>query len=242
MSLPATQLQQQPPLFDIATVEESTTYQNQLVVTGGTFPYTFETTNGSSHLTVYSNGQIASTGPAPIGTYIISGIVFDNNGNSGQWMFTLQVTAGPSSPETTITPVEAALPTGVEIKVPFQIDMATGGVSYLFDYKTIIAQHIETICLTLIGERVMNPQYGTTLEAQIFEPMIEANLALLSSDIQGKVSALEPRVRVISVQVSAAQASSGVLNVTVNYQILPFNDWNTLQITTGGTITQVNSL
>jgi phage baseplate assembly protein W len=239
MTLVPVSLHQTPPLTDIVPVLTSTSYTNQLNVSNAQGVVTWQAETTSPELTVYPSGAIVSGGAMPIGTYLLSGVMFDNSGNSGTWSFTLTVTAGPSSPETVVTPIQAAMPTGVEIAVPFRIDSISGGVAYLGDYKRIVAQHIETICLTLIGERVMMPNYGTRLEAALFSPMIPADNALLAQDILNAVQRTEPRVRVDGVIVGSPDPSTGILGVTITYEILPFGDLNRMRVTTGGTIIQV---
>jgi phage baseplate assembly protein W len=231
---------QGPPIFDTITVLESVSYQTQLSIVDGTPPFIFTTTTAPL-LTVNPGGAVISTGVLSIGTYVVGGTVTDSVGNSGSWNFTLRVVAGASSPQTTITQVEAVMPTGIEMQVPFQIDPATGGVAFLFNYNEIIAQHIETICLTVLGERLMMPGYGTGLEAQLFEPITEPASALIAKDIMTQVQGSENRIKVNSVNVGSPDATSGVLTITVNYTILPLRDQNTLRVTVGGTILQVNS-
>jgi phage baseplate assembly protein W len=161
-------------------------------------------------------------------------------GNNGTWAFTLTVVGIPS-PQVSLTPQVPLLPTGVEIAVPFQIDSATGGIAYLTDFSQIIAQHVETIVMTGLTERVMEPKYGSKLPHAVFQPITAGRDAILGKDIQEAINKWEPAVHVQRVSVEPQGAGSSQLNVLVSYSIIPFADVNTVTVTTGGTISQVRA-
>jgi phage baseplate assembly protein W len=207
---------------------------------GGTGALTWSTTSPSNDLTVSAGGQVSTTGTLTLGAYFVAGTVVDAHGNSGVWQFSLTV-VGAVSPGTGVTPVQPALPSGVEILVPFQIDPATGGVATLTDYGAIMAQHIETIILTGLNERVMNVGYGYGLERAVFQP-INSNLPnLTAGDITTALTKWEPRVNILTVQIAQSPTAPNVLTVTVNFSVIPFNDVNTVSVSSGGTIAQVNA-
>jgi phage baseplate assembly protein W len=198
--------------------------------------------SGLPALVVQPSGLITTTGSLLPGTYTVSGTDSDSFGNTGTWTFTLTV-AAPTSPQNAIVPVFAIPPTGIEILVPFQIDPATGGVAYLIDYVAILAQHIETVILTSPTERVMMPTYGSGLPNHVFGPIGSVQNAALAADIRKSVKNWEPAVKILSVQVGANQGlAQTTLQVTVKFSVVPFTDVNTITVTTGGTITQVQSL
>jgi phage baseplate assembly protein W len=218
----------------------SETYTNQLNVMGNVGAVIYSTTMPSADLTVTPNGNISATGILNVGAYAVSGIVTDSQGNTGFWSFALTV-VGPVSPGTSVTPIMAALPSGVEIQVPFQIDPTSGGVAILTDYAAIMAQHIETIILTGITERVMNPAYGFGAERMVFAPVNAGLPSLLKSDIITAIKTWEPRVQVQDVIVESSPTGQNILVITVIFLVIPLNDVNTVTVTTGGTIAQVNS-
>jgi len=230
---------QLPPTSDTVDAALSGTYGNQLLSSGGTGVLTWSTTNPSPSLNVSSTGQVSTPGTLTIGTYFVGGTVSDTHGNSGPFGFTL-TTVGALSPGTGVTPTQSVLPTGVEILVPFQIDPATGSVAVISDYGAILAQHIETIVLTSIGERVMNPTYGYGLEGQVFHPINANTPNMLQSDITKAINKWEPRVKVQTVAVAENPTSPSLLSVTIEFSVIPFSDVNTLVVASGGTIAQVN--
>lgn len=236
----AATIAQVAPVSDTVSSGLSETYTNQLVVTGNVGAVTYSTTAPSNDLTVSSGGSVTATGILDIGAYVVSGVATDTQGNTGFWAFALTV-VGPISPGTAVTPIMAALPSGVEIMVPFQIDPTSGGVAIVTDYAAILAQHIETIILTGLGERVMNPTYGFGAERMVFTPVNAGLPSLLKSDIITAIKAWEPKVQVQNVIVESSPVGENILIITVVFSVIPLNDVNTVTVTTGGTIAQVNA-
>lgn len=229
------------PFSDTADQVQSQTYINQITVTGNNGAVTYVTTIPSPDLVVSSLGQVTTIGTLDLGSYYVSGTDSDGNGNTGTWAFTLTV-SDSIAPQVQLTPVLAAPSTGVEIAVPFHIDPATGGTAFLNQYNQILAQHIETIVLTSLGERVMFPTYGSEVESAVFSPISNAGNGALSKNIQDAIAKWEPAVSVASVTIGTKNPQSPeVLSVTVNFSIVPYTDLNTVTVTTGGNVQQVSS-
>lgn len=231
-------LLQQNPVSDTVVEDQSAEYSNQLNMTGLHGLASFVTTIPSAQLIVFPQGAMATTGTLALGTYSVSGTVSDTNGDTGAWTFTLTVT-GSATPGTVVTPTVAAEPTGLEILVPFQIDSATGGVAVLSDYGKILAQHIMTIIMTAQRERVMLPGYGCGLESAVFEPINNMSLGLLSDDIKAQLTTWEPAAQIISVTTTSDPTTPNLINIVVQFSVVPFSSVNTVTVSTGGTITQV---
>lgn len=217
-------------------------YVNQLTVSGVVMePVVFVTYVSSPALNIASNGALNTTGTLEDGTYTSSGTVSDADGNDGTWTFTLTVYGVPG-PQVSLVPQIPVPPTGAEIAVPFQIDTATGGVAVLTDYSAIIEQHVATIIMTALTERVMLPTYGSGLQNAVFRPINGPSDALLAKDIQTAITTWEPAIQVASVTVTGNPQSLSELDVLVSYSIAPSNDVNTVLVTSGGTISQVTAL
>lgn len=58
----------------------------------------------------------------------------------------------------------------------------------------LIKNDILQLLLTSIGERVMRPNYGTILKASLFEPLDDALLNQLTSELQYAIDVGEPRI------------------------------------------------
>jgi phage baseplate assembly protein W len=229
------------PLSDTVDTGGTGTYTNQLNSTGASGAVTYTTTQSSSSLVVTSGGSVAPTGVLDVGTYTISGTSTDGFGNSGTWVFTLTVTP-IISPQVAVTPAVQGLPTGSEIKVPFQIDSATGAVAVLTDYSEILKQHILTIMLTASQERVMLPAYGFGLEEQVFEAVSTIDRSIVADDIKQELSKWEPAVNILNVTITNNSASPNEVTIQVQFSVVPFNSVNGVTVTVGGTTDQVSSL
>lgn len=234
-------LVQFPPITSIVSIPDSESFQTQIVMANGNGVIEFTTTVPNPSLSVSGNGTVTSTVFLPTGSYVVSGFATDERGDTGDWVFTLDVSPEVSTSDVTVTPLQPILPTGSEVAVPFQIDPATGGIAVKSDYSSIIAQHLLTIIQTQLGERVMNPGYGSPAQGLVFSPAVGANLALIQKDIKLAIQAWEPAVNVSTLQVSANTPAEGIINVDVYYSILPHNSVSTLSISTGGSISQVVS-
>lgn len=229
------------PTSDSINGEVTGFYENHVNVSGVvTAPAVFITTTQSLALFVAPNGSISTTGTLENGTYTAAGTVSDQSGNNGVWVFTLTVVGVPSA-QVSLIPQIPTPPTGAEIAIPFQIDPATGALAVVTTYDQIIEQHVVTIVMTEKTERVMIPAYGSDLPKAVFEAMGSLNIALLAKDIQEAIVAWEPAVSIVNVSISNNAQSLSELDITVTYSLAPFNDVNTVTVTTGGTISQVSA-
>lgn len=225
------------PIAGSVSENASGNYTAQINTTGGIAPPTFLTTAPSIEVNVTSSGLVEATGPLQPGEYSVAGTVSDNFGNSGVWAFLLTVT-GITSPAVSVTPATAAAPTGWEIAVPFHIDPATGGTAFLDNYLAIIEQHVVTIIMTALNERVMLPDYGGDLTSHIFDVSTEFALGTFDSDLKNKIAQWEPAVTIQSIQ-ATANSQQNQVNVTVEFMVDPFTDLNSVTVTAGGSVYQV---
>ena len=236
-----TTITQLAPMSDSINGEATGFYVNQINVSGALVqPVNFITLVVSPALSISINGAIATTGTLENGTFTASGSASDSAGNTGTWVFTLTVVGIPSA-QVTLVPQIPVVPNGAEIAIPFQIDPATGALAVLTSYEEIIEQHVVSIILTGTTERVMIPNYGSPLQRSLFEPISSTNNVLLAKDIKSAITAWEPSVNIVSVNILPSTQSLSQIDIFVSYSISPFNDVNTVTLTTGGTISQVNS-
>ena len=237
-------VEQVAPFNDTVTIDLTEGYVSQLratlngvldyptwTLTGSTAvqtlpsPYYPTAETGISGLLVASNGMITTTGQLGIGLYTISGTMIDALKNTGTWEYSLNV-INVLTPTTTITPGVPKSPSGIEMAVPFQIDECTGGVAVVSGYNVIDAQHVKTIILTALNERVMLPTYGSLVESALFGPIDDNSRGLLQSDIRQAVEAWESAVNVASVKVTSDPQSQSTLDVIVEYSVAPSSDVN----------------
>lgn len=125
---------------------------------------------------------------------------------------------------------------GVVISLPFRfgveqgVDNLYGGETLVTqDYKTIWKDRVFVACLTLLGERVMRPNYGTGVLNSLFEDETRA-ADICKTTILSAFTTWLKELSLISVY-SSYDSSSGILDITVNY-VLPSGEEDTATLRT----------
>jgi major membrane immunogen (membrane-anchored lipoprotein) len=86
-------LLQSSPTTATVKVSGSTTYSDQLTLTGATGAVTFTQTSGTPSLVVGSSGLVTTSGSLAAGTYVAAGNATDSAGDKGTFTLTLKVGA-----------------------------------------------------------------------------------------------------------------------------------------------------
>lgn len=98
--------------------------------------------------------------------------------------------------------------------------ISSAGVLPLQADERIIKNDLLALLLTVPGQRVMRPTFGTKINAFAFESMTENNLIELRSEIIQSIETNEPRVQLISIDVVESTVPN-VLNIKIKaYTIL----------------------
>jgi uncharacterized protein YneR len=84
-------ISQVAPTAGSATVNGSSSFNDQLAVTGNNAAVTYAKTGGSAFVTVSATGAIATTGTLAAGVNTVSGTTSDPNGDSGTFTYALTV-------------------------------------------------------------------------------------------------------------------------------------------------------
>ena len=93
----------------------------------------------------------------------------------------------------------------------------------------IVASSIKMLLLTAIGERVMEPTYGTNIRDYIFDPNIQGINAVLTSSISQAVALWVPQVSVLSINVTTQASTYAIM--TANFLYKPTNSTFTVTST-----------
>jgi len=102
------------------------------------------------------------------------------------------------------------------ISLPFSFDV-NGAVATSTDEKKIVQDRVVLTLMTLLGERVMRPTYGTSARALVFENM-SAVPAAVEQYVQLGFSEWLPYLNLISVDTGLdVDSNSMVITVTYNY-------------------------
>jgi phage baseplate assembly protein W len=86
-----------------------------------------------------------------------------------------------------------------------------------------VAQSVELLLRTAAGERLMRPEFGTTVPGMVFEADSEQHLFQLEQALLDALRRWEPRVEVEQAQAVPDPAQDGVVRVTVSYRVLRTN-------------------
>lgn len=104
----------------------------------------------------------------------------------------------------------------MDIAFPFQID--DRGLIASTDYESHVRQLIEQVLLTVPGERVNRPQFGSGLMRFVFASPTSEVLTATQAMIQGELQRWLSHV--IQVKTVLVQVQQDVLQVTVAYVLL----------------------
>lgn len=108
-------------------------------------------------------------------------------------------------------------------KFPIQVD-PTNGRMMSSEYEEDIEEAIKIILFTSKGERVMRPDFGSTIYEYIFNLTDDMTIGLLESETEEAIQRWEPRVKDVRVRASIANGNPEQLNITVSYVVRKTNN------------------
>lgn len=108
-------------------------------------------------------------------------------------------------------------------KFPPQVDAVTGRVQTV-RYEEDIAEAIRIILFTRKGERVMRPEFGSTLYEYIFSTMDYTTVKRMERELQEAIQRWEPRVVEPEVHVNTKRLQEGLVQVEVRYVVRTTNN------------------
>ncbi|HSA51016.1 MAG TPA: GPW/gp25 family protein [Yinghuangia sp.] len=91
-----------------------------------------------------------------------------------------------------------------------------------------VRQSILLILGTRRGERAMRPDFGAGLDDLLFEPVSATTAAVLRLRVEQALTAWEPRIDVLGVDVTPAGDATGRLDVRIRYRIRATNTFYNL--------------
>jgi phage baseplate assembly protein W len=83
---------------------------------------------------------------------------------------------------------------------------------------------IRVVLSTAPGERVMRPAFGCKIWDLLFEPINTNTLGLMAQAVREAVAQWEPRVDLLDVVVTPDAHESGMVRITLTYEIRTTND------------------
>ncbi len=92
-----------------------------------------------------------------------------------------------------------------------------------------IKNSIRNIFTTRKGQKILTPEFGSSLEQYLFEPITEIYARAIGDDILTSIEKYEPRIQVLKVLV-APIPDENQYNISVSYKFLEFKKESLLSI------------
>ena len=85
-----------------------------------------------------------------------------------------------------------------------------------------IEKSLEIIFTTALGERIMNPAFGFSMEDMVFEPMNTSRITYIKNLLQTAILYHEPRIEADTIEVDADDRESPLL-IKIGYTVRTTN-------------------
>ena len=112
---------------------------------------------------------------------------------------------------------------GRGLKFPLQIDPRTGKIAMVSEEEDI-SEAIRIIINTVQGERVMRPEFGSSVLDYIFSESSDTMRQSLAFDLREQLGYQEPRIDDIEVHCREADKLEGTIVVEVAYRVRSTNN------------------
>lgn len=106
-------------------------------------------------------------------------------------------------------------------KFPVGIDKR-GGIA-LSQYEEKIRESVLIILETAKGERVMRSDFGCGIHDFVFSTINTSTLTLIQSSVKEALVLWEPRIEVLSVEISKERLNEGILLISIDYRVRKTN-------------------
>lgn len=108
------------------------------------------------------------------------------------------------------------------VSFPFRLGNKGGIVLSTTSYTEVphIEESIKQILSTRKGERIMEPQFGSLIDTQIFETNDESSHALIKFQIEEALKEQEPRIEVEDIKLTS---EGEFIYVTLEYKVIQYN-------------------
>ena len=92
-----------------------------------------------------------------------------------------------------------------------------------------IRHNLLTLFSTSIGERIMRESYGCDFISLVFNNITDSFSAEITSLISNSIQIYEPRVEIISVDVSQDNEQQSIISISLSYRILGSDIYNSIR-------------
>jgi len=91
-----------------------------------------------------------------------------------------------------------------------------------------VKKSLQNILTTKPGERLMHPKFGCALDELMFEPLNTTLITFIKEMINTAILYFEPRVEVLKIDISEADATEGLFLINLDYKIRANNTRNNM--------------
>jgi phage baseplate assembly protein W len=86
-----------------------------------------------------------------------------------------------------------------------------------------VAQSLQILLGTRVGERVLQPRFGCDLDIMLFEPITTTLVANVKDMIRTAILYFEPRIDIDNIQINTVRVEDGLVLIELQYTILATN-------------------
>ena len=129
---------------------------------------------------------------------------------------------------TRVDPRDLQRNTAIGVRLPFN---APGVFYSTFSTRDQLKYNLINLVLTSKGERIDNPNFGTTLRSQLFNPMTETSFSDIEDSIRDSVQVYIPEIAIVRVEfLQEGEYSNNTVVVKITYQILISGQTDTVTV------------
>ena len=107
---------------------------------------------------------------------------------------------------------------GVGWKFPIEFKTSNYGVSML-NGEELIKNSLDVLFATNLGDRIMQPDYGSELDHFLFENMSKSIITYMEARISDAILFGEPRIVVNNVEIEQDEDDPGFIQIRVDYTV-----------------------
>jgi phage baseplate assembly protein W len=112
-----------------------------------------------------------------------------------------------------VNPLDLQKNIAIGVSLPFN---GPGVFNSTYTTKDQIKSNLLNLLLTDVGERVMNPEFGTILRKFLFEGITESNIESLKVSLINSIAFYVPDITVVNIDITP-EYDSNTINLNVNY-------------------------
>ena len=112
-----------------------------------------------------------------------------------------------------VNPLDLQKNIAIGVSLPFN---GPGVFNSTYTTKDQIKSNLLNLLLTDVGERVMNPEFGTVLRKFLFEGITENNIESLKVSLINSIAFYVPDITVVNIDITP-EYDSNIINLNVNY-------------------------